>query len=836
VKEKRNIPYLIVLSLLCIACQINLTAQTITTTTSRVQPSASDSTLVLQWLHKADTMMVWDSAYQYSEDALIISKQIDFQKGIIQALQKIAYLHKEKNNTALSLRFSLELLAYEEKEKDVNLYFKTLLDIGGIYEEEKLYDKAKAYYQRALNIPNYTYSNRDKLFIYELIGDNYSSLEKADSAWVFYNKILDLHELEGSDNGRMEAFQKMITLDLKNKNYERALTYNMRIFSYLEKKEDEANLATLCNNIGYNYNFLKDYKKAIEFFGYAEDLSEDKEYIDLSTLYTNMGITYNNVGDFNNTIRYLLKAEKKLDKNDLQGQDYLKHLIATIYLNNGDHYNALVYNNQVLENANKNNFLELLRDGYGTAATIYQGLYEYEKALDYYKKYLSLQDSFRLEERFRQQELLQQQFLLERSEKEIRLLMVNQEIKDLTINQLELEKEKLLLSSEKLLLNSEKLALEGAKKESELLVLKRDQQVREANLKNKGLEAERAQQELSIAQQKIQTQEQEREILTLQQKEKLQALELEKNVALEKERLNEISLLTKDKELLTKNQELSQLELKRQRQFQQFAYGVGGLLSLILLLILGGYIFVRRKSRQLAKQNKEIERQKIELEESHDLVEQERVKAENLLLNILPKSTAQELKETGVSTPRNYKKVTVLFTDFSGFTQITEGLSPQDLVAELNECFIAFDEILEKHNLEKIKTMGDAYMCAGGIPTPNDSNPLDAVDAAIEMSEFMYQRAAQKKAQGKPYWDMRIGINTGSVIAGVVGKNKFAYDIWGDTVNLASRMETTGEEGKINISESTYQYVKDEYNCIFRGEIEAKNKGAIKMYFVEGKK
>lgn len=813
--------------ILCACYPFQLIAQT--ESTNPTQPTIKDSTLVLQWLRNVDTMMVWDSAYQHTEDALIVAKQIGYQKGIVQALQKITYLHKEQNNIALSLRFSLELLEYIQRSKSLKHYFRTLINIGEIYSEEKLYNKAREYYLRALNISGYNYSTEDNLYIYELMGDNYFHSASPDSALLFYNKLLDIYKEQGSEKGELKAFQKIVSLDLKNKNYQRALEYNMRILSYFEESESEADLATVCNNIGYNYSFLESYKKAIEFFEYAEEFCEEQEYLDLSVLYTNMGITYNNLGDFNNTIRYLLKAEKKISLNDQKRREELNHLIATIYLNKGDYYNALLYNDEVLNNATKFNFKELLRDGYGTAANIYQGLYEYEKALDYFKKYLLLQDSFRLEERLRQQDLLQQQFLLERSEKEIKLLLVNQEIKDLTINQLELEREKLLL-------NSEKLQLEGDKRESELLVLKRDQEVREANLKNKELAAERAQQDLSIAQQKLRTQEQERELLALYQKEQLQALELEKNEAQEKERLNEISLLTKDKELLTKNQALNQLELKQQRQFQQFAYGVGALLSLILLLIFGGYLFGRRKNKQLAKQNKEIERQKLEIEASRDLVEQERMKSENLLLNILPEETAQELKETGVSTPRDYKKVTVLFSDFSGFTRITEGLSPQELVAELNECFIAFDEILEKYDLEKIKTMGDAYMCAGGIPTANDTNPLDIVAAAIEMSAFMEQRFKDKKAQGQRYWNMRIGIHTGSVIAGVVGKNKFAYDIWGDTVNTASRMESSGEEGKINISETTYQFVKEKYNCIYRGEVAAKSKGAIKMYFVEGLK
>lgn len=215
-----------------------------------------------------------------------------------------------------------------------------------------------------------------------------------------------------------------------------------------------------------------------------------------------------------------------------------------------------------------------------------------------------------------------------------------------------------------------------------------------------------------------------------------------------------------------------------------------------------------------------------------DIIEVERLKSEKLLLNILPDEVADELKETGKATPKHYDLVTVLFTDFKGFTQIAEKLSPQVVIEELNKCFFAFDEICDKYNLEKIKTIGDAYMCAGGLPMPNHTNPVDTIKAGLEMQVWMANWKAEKQKKGEPVWELRLGIHSGSVVAGVVGKNKFAYDIWGDTVNLASRMESSGEVGKVNISGTTYQLVKDVFHCEYRGKIEAKNKGEVEMYFV----
>lgn len=212
-----------------------------------------------------------------------------------------------------------------------------------------------------------------------------------------------------------------------------------------------------------------------------------------------------------------------------------------------------------------------------------------------------------------------------------------------------------------------------------------------------------------------------------------------------------------------------------------------------------------------------------------NIIKKEKQRSEELLLNILPTETAEELKQNGSASPKQFEQVTVLFTDFKGFTKIAEKMTAKELVGELNDIFSAFDTIISKYNIEKIKTIGDSYMCAGGLPSANTTNPEDVILAAIEINEYMLIR------KSNPTWQIRIGIHTGPVVAGVVGIKKFAYDIWGDTVNTASRMESSGEPGKVNISGSTYEFIKNnqKLNTIYRGEIEAKNKGKIKMYFVE---
>lgn len=215
-------------------------------------------------------------------------------------------------------------------------------------------------------------------------------------------------------------------------------------------------------------------------------------------------------------------------------------------------------------------------------------------------------------------------------------------------------------------------------------------------------------------------------------------------------------------------------------------------------------------------------------------IAKEKKRSEELLLNILPAEVAEELKEKGSADAKHIDEVTVLFTDFKGFTQLSEKLSPTELVAEINECFSAFDHIMQKYGVEKIKTIGDAYMAAGGLPTPNNTHPDDVVRAALDIQAFMHEHKIQKEAQGKLYFEIRIGIHTGPVVAGIVGVKKFQYDIWGDTVNTASRMESSGEVGRVNVSGATYELVKDKFTFEHRGKITAKGKGEIDMYFVEG--
>ncbi|MDB5284304.1 MAG: adenylate/guanylate cyclase [Bacteroidota bacterium] len=268
--------------------------------------------------------------------------------------------------------------------------------------------------------------------------------------------------------------------------------------------------------------------------------------------------------------------------------------------------------------------------------------------------------------------------------------------------------------------------------------------------------------------------------------------------------------------LQLKNQ---QVELDSQKQRNRL-YIIAAALSLLFLLVLGALLFTRQKAlRELAEKNK--------------IIQEEKRRSDELLLNILPEEVMLELKAHGKTQARNYSKATVLFADIRDFTTISEQLSPDDLIEGLDAYFERFDHVIEKYDIEKIKTIGDAYVCAGGVPTKSEGNPHLVVEAALQFMYEIEKLRRQRVAQGKIPFEFRIGIHTGQLVAGVIGIRKFAYDIWGDTVNMAARMQQAGEANKINISGTTYEMVKDKFACVYRGKIEAKNKGEIDMYFVE---
>ncbi len=286
---------------------------------------------------------------------------------------------------------------------------------------------------------------------------------------------------------------------------------------------------------------------------------------------------------------------------------------------------------------------------------------------------------------------------------------------------------------------------------------------------------------------------------------KLQQIEFSKQV-LE----DSLVQVEKDMEVQMKHQE----EVQKKDKNRNLAIGIG----LIFFLLAIGF-FTRWRY----------------VKKSRAIIEKEKNRSETLLLNILPAEIAEELKEKGEASARDFELVSILFTDFKGFTEKSAELSAADLIGEINQCFKAFDLICEKYGVEKIKTIGDSYMAAGGLPVPSKNSVLNTILAALEMQSYITRRIAEKESTDGFTFEMRLGIHTGPVVAGIVGVKKFQYDIWGDTVNTASRMESSGAVGKVNISQDTYELIKENptFRFTYRGKINAKGKGEIDMWFVE---
>ncbi|NVK83214.1 MAG: tetratricopeptide repeat protein [Cytophagia bacterium] len=282
--------------------------------------------------------------------------------------------------------------------------------------------------------------------------------------------------------------------------------------------------------------------------------------------------------------------------------------------------------------------------------------------------------------------------------------------------------------------------------------------------------------------------------------------------------MNDFQRLADERTRYEVSQKQAEVNLLNQEKKTQRIIAIAIGIALLLLGLLALSLFKRNKL----------------ISKTGEIIQAEKERSDELLKNILPDETAKELKEKGFVEAKKFDSVTVLFTDFKGFTKYSESLTPEEIVKSIDFYFSKFDEIIDKYGLEKIKTIGDAYMCAGGLPFPTDDHATQVTRAALEIADFV-RSTLRNIAHSDAKFDIRIGINSGPVVAGIVGTKKFAFDIWGRTVNAASRIESSGEIGRVNISENTYNLIKNnqEFTFEYRGEIEAKGMGKTKMYFVQ---
>mgnify|MGYP000078279922 CR=1 FL=1 len=701
-----------------------------------------------------------------------------------------------------------------------------LVNLGNLYIQVDI-QKAALYNEQAVELAKKLHKKDTISTLSYLLGNLYHEEGNDSAAIRHYLVSLALEKEGGNKEGIATVLNNLGATYQALSNYPRALECLFSSLTYFEQARKEATpgsilgikngMANCYTNIASIFGIQKEYAKQREYLQKGYDMYESFKYKPGKAMAIgNIGDVFTRQKEYDSAIVYVNRSLGMYREiKDSTGIERNLSNLGSLYSNKKEFDKALEYSNTALAISKRKKYFESTGYNMTILGEIYKGIamekgsdiattygYTQLQALNIARNYTDsaiavFRQSGNLEALFGAYKQLSEIQVLQgdyqnayssyvrfnelndsvynkENEKKLTQTALNYEFaKKEDSLKMESDKKQLALQKE---IELKAIRYEFEKKQAAAKTEKEKQQlIYEQKLKEQQIENEYAQ-KMARAEALQQQQEQER-----RQKEALAKLEQEKKDALNKE------------------------QLKRQRNILY-----SSLLGIAGLMVFSTIVF-RQRNR----------------------VNREKKRSDELLLNILPAEVAEELKMKGSSEAQSIDEVTVLFTDFKGFTQLSEKLTPKELVAEINECFSAFDHIMQKHGVEKIKTIGDAYMAAGGLPTPNLTHAADVVDAALEIQHFMAEHKRKKEAEGKPGLEIRIGVHSGPVVAGIVGVKKFAYDIWGDTVNTASRMESSGETGRVNISSSTYALVKDRYHCVHRGKISAKGKGDIDMYFVE---
>jgi adenylate cyclase len=740
-------------------------------------------TLVARTSQGQDSASVWTKYLQVKE----VQKPLD----AIDQLQSILLDAKALQLDVLSVTIKKDLaelyLDIEQDDKGLRMYFQLSNEFLKAHDYEQLYDiymSLSDYYEQrefpnnsaeydllALDLADSSGLEIDEPQLTYDIGRLKLSAFEFDESLTFLDRADSLSVDENRDDLLLQVLRLKAKAYEKTGQLDKAVITNERILSLLDEEKQKADYTKQLNNLGFIEQKRGETEEALKYFLRTLKEREASGFKDDShiPLLINIGVSYQRFGKPVDAKKYFDRA---LNVVDAKAQPGLKaeiyDLISMNYFEDRDLYNAKIYNDMGMDLMTGDQ-PEVEMELNLTASMIYEMLIEYEDALVHYKSYLEIKDSIDLANRLSKDELIQQQLYVQQTEKEIQSLVDKNEIRANELEQLELASEN-----------------------------------KDIQLKNQELDAKQKLQTARFREQELEAEGREQEFKVIKAREENQRLKLNQQ-KLEEDK-NKQDILLKDLEI-----EKSNIEIQKTRSIAR------NLVIIVLLAVVVMFLALFAVTK---------------IRKSNKIIQVEKSKSDKLLLNILPESTAEELKTLGASLPRRYEKVAVLFTDFKGFTQITETMSAEQLVDSLSLFFAGFDDIMKKYGLEKIKTIGDAYMCAGGIPDALENPSERLIYAANEMLDFTEKINTGKREQGQATWGIRIGIHTGPVVAGVIGNYKFQYDIWGDTVNLAARMESSGEPGRINISESTFNDVHEKIKCTYRGEIAAKNKGNVKMYFV----
>lgn len=618
-----------------------------------------------------------------------------------------------------------------------------------------------------------------------------------DSSFLFSTQAHELAEKQKWKKGIANSILIRAYLKLMKGDIDTALLWSNQSLVLCEEDEDKSGQAAALNVIAFVYEDRGDFTNSLENQIKALNLVQELgDKARIAVHQGNIGNIYNKQGDFPRALEYYLKALRiNEDLGDKSGIATNRQNAGLVYLNLGDFNKALEYFFKSLK------LMEELGNKYNAAVTLnnigsaYSGLEDNSKVLEYYLRSLKISE--------------------ELGDK----VSTSRTIGNIGLEYYELGNYPDALNS---FLKASNIAEEIGDK---YLLAAWTDGVGQVYMKTgKFKMAEAAFKRAIILAESIgakdilrQFEENISDLYSAIKEHDLALVHYKKSMQLKDTLFNQEKAKEITKKAMTyefdkkealarieqeKKDALTRKELQRQKLIRS-ALTIG----FSIVLVFAAVFFIQRNKIKKGKQL-----------------------SEQLLLNILPSEIAEELKVKGRSDARSFDEVTIMFTDFKNFTGIAERLSPIELVSEIDRCFKVFDNIIAKYNIEKIKTIGDSYMCAGGLPVANKTHAADVIRAALEIQNSV---AENKKVQNIYLHEIRIGIHTGPVVAGIVGIKKFSYDIWGDAVNIASRMESSGEAGKINISGATYELVKDQFQCVYRGKIQAKNKGEVDMYFVE---
>ncbi len=603
---------------------------------------------------------------------------------------------------------------------------------------------------------------------------------------------------------------------------DKSIEYAKQALAVAKRNGNRVSEAKILNQIGNNYLKLSQYKLALEYYKEVLALKTDAN-LELGVM-TNMGVAYTNLADYPRALACYDSSLKQLDALiQASGYSNLNDTLqmGVIYLTKGDiykytgdfdksmaHYSKALELGKLTAKQTKDKYLEV--NALKGIASTYVSARNNEKAIEYYNTALSASEeikdpSLKIKEESHINCQLSSAYF-EKGDIALAMNYAQKALHQATNNHFQELLPEIYVNLGKILTQT------GDTKKAIDYLSKAVEYCKESGALSREQDALKA---LSSAYKQAG-----------QYAKALDAYEQYKAISdslFSIGKYNELARIDLKNEYDRKQvadsvRQTSNYRLRIQRQ-KAFTYS--GFAGLLVALVLAFFIY-RNYSHQ-RKAN-------VIISKAKDAVDEEKGKSDALLLNILPGDVANELKQHGDVQPKLFDNVTVLFTDFVDFTVAGDRLTPQQLVAELHACFKMFDAIIGKYKIEKIKTVGDAYIAVSGLPQPNANHAEDIIKAALEIRDFML---ARKKQLPENTFEVRLGVNSGPVVAGIVGVRKFAYDIWGDTVNVAARMEQYSQEGKVNISEKTYVLVKDKFDCADRGVLNVKNKGQMSMYFVE---